>query len=864
MEINKDIQYNQSIGKYKVLSSNAGVGSIITNKAGFFIMPQTVSLWGFIRTVNKQIENFPDQTNPNDIAKRAGVDAIDDPRFIEFLKKEQGIPNLMILADVPHLSLSEWNYPNTKEHPLFKRNKEINNTELPTEHFVIPAIHFPRWFYSNRKKLFKPIEEWKSIWKREQCNGGDLKYFAPPRDPYSKKNRTFKDNNQIKDIYEPLVQIPMLLICKNGHISDIPWYQLFCAGIDGKKRELSNENGFELFDYECQVCEQSGKHDLQWIENRNSSESWGVLKCKKCGKTHSLEGIMNIKPFCKGETPWNGIGTKSEPCKASNGTRATMQMALVTSNSVYYADSFSSLYIPACYLSAFTLSTSLQKVLDLLNTKWYKKACETNPLLEKEEFWRSIDIRDKADDAGFSLSENDAQIVKNNFIQRVEPEKDSREKYRYDEYKVFTEHDKSVEDSHNLEFSDIHLPEILKPFFKKIQQVNILALTGTQLGFSRVSLPSPKRIDGIVKREAGQHIYNEPVEKVFTLPANQTFGEGLFFEFNRSTVDAWTAEFDPIFKKRFDQPSGELGKSLKDEMEQYGASTFYLLHTFSHLILKELEFSCGYPTASLQERLYYSDRMCGVLIYTTDGAEGSMGGLVWQGQPKLIEKIIVTALERAKDCSSDPLCWEADDQLNLAACFSCCLVSETSCEQRNLGLDRRALIDDEFGFFRNYDKTHTEILNSAYDNDPLCKKCDYKTSLSETCDICLDPTITQSPLERMLFVELSKAKIKFQQQYGLNRDGEYILTEGREYDNPDYNFTDVLTILDFYIEKGDKKLCVYTDGHIYHERTEEQATRDREIDRQLQVLGYTVLRYTGKEVREEIGKIIEEINNLLK
>ena len=63
---------------------------------------------------------------------------------------------------------------------------------------------------------------------------------------------------------------------------------------------------------------------------------------------------------------------------------------------------------------------------------------------------------------------------------------------------------------------------------------------------------------------------------------------------------------------------------LYQEMEMYGRAKFYLLHTFSHLIMKELEFKCGYPTASLSERLYYSDEMCGVLIYTADGAEGSV------------------------------------------------------------------------------------------------------------------------------------------------------------------------------------------------------------------------------------------------
>ena len=58
----------------------------------------------------------------------------------------------------------------------------------------------------------------------------------------------------------------------------------------------------------------------------------------------------------------------------------------------------------------------------------------------------------------------------------------------------------------------------------------------------------------------------------------------------------------------------------------------YLVHTFSHLIMRELEFRCGYPTASLSERIFVSNdenyKMYGCLIYTAEGAEGSMGGLI--------------------------------------------------------------------------------------------------------------------------------------------------------------------------------------------------------------------------------------------
>lgn len=698
MEINDTSQYNQGVGKFKVLSSNAGVGSIITTKAGFFIMPQSVSLWGFISAVNKQIDNF-EERNATEIAKRAGVNIIDDARFVEFLRSDQGIPNLELLVDVPHLSLDTWNRPKEKNHPLYKRHQETSGSILSVDHFTIPAIHFPRWFYSRDTLLLRPIEEWEALWKSK---GMEMRYFAPPRDASTKTHRKIKGKIKDIELYEPLVQIPILLICKNGHISDIPWYQLFCAGIDGKRHEMSDNAGFNLFEYQCSDCELGGKHELQWIENRNSSESWGTLKCKKCGKSYSLEGIMNIRPFCKGETPWNGTGTSSkgvcnDPVRKGS---SVMQMALVTSNSVYYANSFSSLFIPSCY-SETSLSQNQQKVFDLLNARWYPKAQTAEPGINKSDYWNSINVSEKADDAGMSIDDRDVEAVKKRFLQVADTPKDPYEAYRFFEYRVFSENSQSLPDAKDLEFTDILLPKEIRPYFKKIQQVDTLALTMTQLGFSRVALPSPKRLeDGKVIREDGQPIFSEPVEKVFALPANQTFGEGLFFEFDIEQVQAWASKNEAIFTGRYNQPVGDLGKALKEEMERYGAPMFYLLHTFSHLIIKELEFSCGYPSASLQERLYYSDRMCGVLIYTTDGAEGSMGGLVWQGQPRLISRIIKSALNRAEECASDPLCWENEDQLNFAACFSCCLVSETSCEKRNLGLDRRALVDESWGFFK--------------------------------------------------------------------------------------------------------------------------------------------------------------------
>jgi hypothetical protein len=165
------------------------------------------------------------------------------------------------------------------------------------------------------------------------------------------------------------------------------------------------------------------------------------------------------------------------------------------------------------------------------------------------------------------------------------------------------------------------------------------------------------------------------------------------------------------------------------------------------------------------------------------------------------------------------------------------------------------------------DSTTSEILqiseekaariDSAHKNDEFCKDCAYK--MTHDCVTCLFEL--QSPLERRLFLELRRAHIYFKVQYGLNWQGQQVWVADKAYDHPTNNFKDVLTIVDFYIEKHGIKLCVYTDGHTYHERTEEQAQRDRNIDRKLQELGFQVLRYTGKDVQENPDGIINDIKN---
>ena len=250
MEIKTTRQFNQGIGKYKVLSSNAGVGSIVATKWGGFVMPLTSSKWGSVAAVSEYLKRHSSELlNASKISEETGVEIIDDNRFVGFLRATEGMTHLRYLVAIPHISLDAYNNCNVDEHPANIRYKEIHpNSKLEEGTFTVPAIVFPRWFFSRTKKDFKPVEEWIRIWKEKGCNNGDLRYFAPPRDPDTKTFRRINDSRLQEGknkVHELLEQSSMVLICPNGHISDIPWQQYFSAKLNEGKRVT--EEGFDLF-----------------------------------------------------------------------------------------------------------------------------------------------------------------------------------------------------------------------------------------------------------------------------------------------------------------------------------------------------------------------------------------------------------------------------------------------------------------------------------------------------------------------------------------------------------------------------------------------------------------------------------------
>lgn len=56
----------------------------------------------------------------------------------------------------------------------------------------------------------------------------------------------------------------------------------------------------------------------------------------------------------------------------------------------------------------------------------------------------------------------------------------------------------------------------------------------------------------------------------------------------------------------------------------------------------------------------------------------------------------------------------------------------------------------------------------------------------------------------------------------------------------------------------DKKIVIELDGHEYH-KTKEQRTNDAKRERDLQLLGWNVIRFTGSEIYQDVAKCVAQV-----
>lgn len=115
----------------------------------------------------------------------------------------------------------------------------------------------------------------------------------------------------------------------------------------------------------------------------------------------------------------------------------------------------------------------------------------------------------------------------------------------------------------------------------------------------------------------------------------------------------------------------------------------------------------------------------------------------------------------------------------------------------------------------------------------------------------------ESPIEKYLFIQIIKLCIA-ENQGLINSPFKGIFPQDKITINDSIHY-----VVDFVFHTtGKNKIAVELDGFAFHEKTKQQAIKDKERDRNLQQEGYFVARFSGSEVYADPKEILFKIMDI--
>lgn len=459
-----------------------------------------------------------------------------------------------------------------------------------------------------------------------------------------------------------LEQIPWALVHSDGHLGDVPWS--FLAHRDAKNPAQTN----------CKV-----RDSLRLVERGYEERT---LSCGACGATSRFRGNERL-PFGHGQMqPW----TKNNHVQAADASaeQSLAQVLAINDTRAYSPIAESVLVIPPeSRVRRGTVVDSLYRNsgdrlrIDSARTPLARKGVMKELATQYRCEVNDIDgaLSDLA--RGYPLyGENltPGQLRESEFAAFLEILSDQSP----DEDLVTQDHSGEWRELANMEGLSSQVKNGVLGI-RRLVRVERLKAVKVFLGFTRL--------------DAETIIPPDIIGSSDWLPAVELYGEGLFIALDERKLRDW--EQNPVVLNRLDRLMPRFTHSGRDSPNPLTAR-FMLLHTLSHLLMRQIESEGGYPAASLSERLYCAsapEPMAGILIHlVVPDIAGSMGGLADLAEPKRFLGTLTRALECAQWCSLDPVCSEHEGQgpglLNRAACHACALVPEPACEYGNILLDR--------------------------------------------------------------------------------------------------------------------------------------------------------------------------------
>ena len=559
-----------------------------------------------------------------------------------------------------HCKTSEWLEDDTIRLKRLELSLNVTHFRLPP----VPKNEFNA--QDNQKVIFKRFPAW------HFCNKCRRMVSLRINDEKEGKAPLCSHCNK------KLVPMRFVTVCENGHLDDVDWWWWVHAG--------TRENN-------CRA-----RDKLKFISKKNRGTGLAALfiECSACNTSpKSLEGLthknklMQIRSECRGANPWE---RDAEECNAPP------QVVQRGGSNVYFPKVVSALDIPSLDPGKDKASIhdnirinrrfrDLQDQYEGVDTggDFRKEAvCEflINSICKEEQC--------KADDV--------IAVLTSSGEPETADEEPNPEQIFQDEWTALTT---GVQETSDFKNEEIYTGEKLtndddltQSCFKLISRLSVITRmreVRALIAFERLKTTG-ENVISLKENQAKDW-----------LPALEVFGEGIFFTLNEKELKKWEEANKNFLAPRIAQArTSWTVNSLRTFLPKPDAR-FILLHTLSHLLMKQITFECGYSSASLRERIYSSKvgsesiKMAGILIYTADSdSEGALGGLVDQGRIDRFIPNLLSALTGSEWCSNDPVCSEIEGQglagLNRAACHACALTTETSCVYGNALLDRTLLL----------------------------------------------------------------------------------------------------------------------------------------------------------------------------
>lgn len=444
----------------------------------------------------------------------------------------------------------------------------------------------------------------------------------------------------------PAYPARFITICEDGHMSDFPWQWWVHNGDTGCK----------------------GK--LKLYSTGSTSTLADILVRCDCGEHRSMSGATQRDNFTELRCPGH------HPFRPNDDNERCLKLVIPSqrgASNVYFAVTRSAISVPPWINPLYHLiDEHLENIKN--NIEDFGEAGKQKAY---ERYF-----------SAFTREEFDAALENrlNNIREYTE--------IKQMEYDAITHFDDPLFETDKMNFKaeeDDSLPEYLKKYFSRIIRITRLREVRVLLGFTRVDAPDPDAEEqpNIVKLrwKKGER----------WLPAAEVNGEGIFIEFNKDTLEQWLG-IDAVkdISQKYADSYQEFCKSKGWTIKALRDAVYVLMHTFAHLMIKQMSMSSGYSSSAIRERIYFGEKMSGILLYTGSAdKEGSLGGLVELGYAEQITSLMRDAFQEALICTNDPECMSnlpAGKNLNGAACHSCCMISETACENGNRMLDRGLVV----------------------------------------------------------------------------------------------------------------------------------------------------------------------------